>query len=185
MNDEKPSETPPSQSQQLPDQSPDTAEQIALRLEAEKRMRGMADALKAMTAPGDCFVLVLVSGGKGGSTSYASNAKREQAVRVLSELLDHWVGADDMGLEPSTKTAAFLRENVAPLHRKATLAQLVGGLVNGAAGAALAFDKGETRETVVQAMTAATHALALYQSFNEYQRHRKRGACPSKPGAES
>lgn len=94
---------------------PESPEEVQVRLDQEKRMRQLAEGLKAQVGKGEVFVFLLASVGDGGkfnSTSYVSTADREDSCRLLQELLDTWTQRDGIHGEPGVHTSSMLREQV-------------------------------------------------------------------------
>ena len=94
----------------------ESPEEVQLRLHHEKECRRIAELVKGELPADRLFVLVTASlgGGPGApfsSTDYVSTMQREDAGRLLTELLDHW-RVDGTLTEPSIQTATTLREEV-------------------------------------------------------------------------
>jgi hypothetical protein len=164
----------------------ETPEAREARLEAEAQTSGIAAAIKAMMPPGHVFVLVTASVGAGGHSSYASTATRDDACRLLNELLDTWQYGHGLMAEPTTKTAAFLREQVRKLMiadgdegpvKAGPLFRAMEGCLGRAKEAMIA---GNGHELLTQVMACVTYGIAIYQScqqfMHDHQAKRAEGA---------
>ncbi len=88
------------------------------RLHNEGEARKLADKLKGMLEPGLSFVLITCTQGNSASgfsnMSYISTVQREDAARLLCEMLDYWEN-DGTVTEPRVETATQIREAVSEL----------------------------------------------------------------------
>lgn len=168
----------------LPPQKPESPEETRLRIDAEVRCRKIGDAIKGMLPKSTGFVLVTRSFGAPSerfkSTQYVASVNRDDAERLLNELLDYWRNGDLRFSEPTVKTATFLRESVhTVITSRRTPTDMIAELLAEATGAAQAFPdeafatthteeecRDAAQECVTHAMTAAVIALALFQSFS-------------------
>jgi hypothetical protein len=162
----------------------ETPEQTAHRLELEGRTRQIAEVIKGMMPPDTAFVLVSADRGQGGALAYLANLPRDNAARMLTELLDGWQYRDGLSAEPTVKTATFLRERVKELevvHPRMLLKHMREAMESAesmALGTAQG-DEGSAKEMVVQVMSVATMGLALLQSFNHYAHAKAGGGAPA------
>lgn len=86
------------------------------RLSSEAECRRIADVVAGMLPASRGFVLVTADYGDAGAfsnTNYVARMRRDDAARLLTEMLDTWRvnGAAEV-TEPSVQTATFLRESV-------------------------------------------------------------------------
>lgn len=162
----------------------ETPEQRTHRLELEARTRQIAEVIKGLMPPDTAFVLVTAERGQGGALAYLASVPRDNAVRLLSELLDGWKYRDGLTCEPSVQTATFLRERVKEMeaiHPRLLLKHMREAMESAesmALGTAQG-DEGSAKEMVVQVMSVATMGLALLQSFNHYAHAKAGGGAPA------
>jgi hypothetical protein len=98
----------------------ETPAEIAYRLKNEARCAEIARELKAKLEPEGlafCLVLATVDGAQEefpkrfGNMSYVSTCAREDAARLLTELVNKW-WASGVATEPTAETCALMRETV-------------------------------------------------------------------------
>jgi hypothetical protein len=157
----------------LPHEQTESPEELQYRIDAEKRLREVAEVVRAMLPEDRGFILISATLSEGDEpfshTAYTSTIDRDDAERLLNELLDHWRHGEDRETEPTVKTATFLREQV-KLLRQFGPHQLIAAMAEGVRDAADALARREAKECVVQVMTVAAGALAFYGSFNRMMR---------------
>lgn len=111
--------------------------EMAYRVQGEGECRKIADVVATMLPASRGFVLVTADYGDAESfsnTSYVARMRRDDAARLLSELLDNWRTEGKARVtEPSVETATFLRESVVGMHDVAT-AEIVEGMAKSVRG---------------------------------------------------
>jgi hypothetical protein len=136
------------------------------RLASEAECRRVADLIKKELSPRLGFLLVTADFGGGkefSNTSYVSSVQRDDAVRLLTELLDNWMSRGT-GTQPTVKTATCLREGVFAIRANARQ-RLLHGARCSVRDAESALRVGNELEGKVQLLKLATEALALFDQL--------------------
>ncbi len=114
--------------------SDETPGEIAYRLQNEQRCAALARELDAKLKPDGlafCLVVATIDGEPGttqrrySNTSYCSSCHREDAARLLTELLDHWQPGTTT--EPTIKTCTAMREFVHQIRSTSELGKIMTG----------------------------------------------------------
>lgn len=158
--------------------SKESSAEVQLRLHHEKECRRIAELVKAELPEGRGFVLVTATFGEPGSgfssTDYVASINRQDSARLLTELLDHWRG-DGTGCEPTVETATKMRELVFDA-RRFNPVDLVKAIKLGVKEIDKAMAKESINETLSAAFVTSATALALVDSFQQFEAHQKRKA---------
>ena len=145
--------------------SDETPAEVAYRLGNEALCRDLAERLSAELKPkGLHFCLVLSTYNATAedidfqNVSYVSSWKRENAARILTELVDTWWSEGNV-TEPSVRTMTVVREAVHRIRDSATVQQLLTAIRHRAREIAEA--KGSA-ERAKRALLLASEALAIF-----------------------
>jgi hypothetical protein len=156
----------------------ESQQEIQLRLHHEKECRRIAELVKKELPEDRGFILVTATVGGGpnatlSSTDYVSTCERDDAARLLTELLDHWRN-EGTGCEPTVETATKLRELVYDARRFSPV-DLVKAVKLGVKEIDRAMAKESISETLSAALVVSGTALALIDSFEQFQASERRG----------
>lgn len=148
---------------------PEAPAQVAYRLDSEKRCRRIADVIRGMLPGNERFILSTFTVGGAdeaiSSLSYVANCDRDDAARLLTEMLDNWRAEERAHVcEPSTQTSTFLRECVFGM-RDINVATIAGGLAETAAAVTAACAGDDPRAVTTLAGRLAVEALAIFDRF--------------------
>jgi hypothetical protein len=149
--------------------TPEDESEKRYRLSSEAECRKVAALIKERLHEGMGFVLVTADIGEapgGGSkrysnTSYVASVQRDDAARLLSELLDYWRDNGDHVTEPSPQTGARIREQVFRL-KDIPLQRLLANARCSVRDASAALQLGDGQALAMQALKMAVEALAVF-----------------------
>jgi hypothetical protein len=133
------------------------------RLRSEAECRRIGTIIKGELPPGLAFVLITADVGAGNTfsnTAYVSTARREDAARLLSELLDHFMQRGET-TEPTIRTSSALRDAVGSL-RELHWEGLLGGARRSVRDAGDLIRRGNTRDAIIALLKGAAELLAVF-----------------------
>lgn len=150
----------------------ETPEEVQLRLHHEKECRRISDIVKRELGADQGFVLVTATLGGGPNASfssmqYMSSIERDDAARLLAELLDNWQSRGT-GTQPTVGTATMLRELVYAL-RGTTRHRLLNGARCSVRDADSAIAQGDIRRSKAQLIKGTAELLAVFEQLERPQ----------------
>ena len=144
----------------------ESAAEVAYRLQNETECRRIADIIKRELSPGLGFVLFTATHGDGGAfsnCSYVSTIERDDAARLLTEMLDHWAD-DGRQAEPNVRTATVMREGVAAM-QDVPWQRLLHGARCSVRDAESALTRKDSHRAQVEVLKAATELVGIFSQL--------------------
>lgn len=150
----------------------ESPEEVRYRLDSETNCRKVAASITSQLAPGLGFILVTANYGSGrfSNTSYVASIERDDAARLLSELLDHWRGEGDHVTEPTLETTTRVREQVYRL-REEPLDRLLHGARCSVRDAGEALKMLDKNTAAVQALKMVCEGMAIFDRMVREMHH--------------
>lgn len=140
------------------------------RIQGEAECRRIADLIRAELPKNRGFILVTADYGGGGepfsNTHYVAGVMREDAQRLLTELLDYWGTEQGLACEPSVRTATALREGVFTIRAsESPIPLILHGARCSCRDAEAAWKMKDERRAKVQLLKGATELLAVFDQL--------------------
>ena len=142
----------------------ETPEEVRYRLNSEANCRKIADVIRGHLFEGLGYVLITADYGEGkrfSNASYVSSVNREDAARLLSEMLDYWRTGGTHVTEPTMETTTRVREQVYRL-REEPLDRLLHGARCSVRDAGEAVKMRDQKTAAIQALKMAVEGMAIF-----------------------
>jgi hypothetical protein len=152
----------------MPDRDSDAEK--AYRAQGEAECRRIAEIIRAELPKNRGFILVTADYGGGGepfsNTHYVAGVKRQDAQRLLTELLDYWGAEQGLACEPSVRTATALREGVFTIRSSgAEPLRILQNARRNVRDAESAVQLKDARTAKIELLKAATELLTVFDQL--------------------